>query len=121
MRARQRRTIALTGAAALMLVAAGLVFAIRASISPVRPCAGQCGPPFQLVVTFRTGSSAEAAETAMSNCASKPFVVRIGSAHRRRDSLTATVYTEAMHGHQSDHLLACLHRSPSVFSAGYPD
>lgn len=85
------------------------------------PCEGQCGPPFQLQVSFRTGTSAQAAAAAMSNCAAKPFVVRIGSVGRRQGSPIATVYTEAARGHQSDRLLACLHRSPLVYSAGYPD
>lgn len=88
---------------------AALLSGLAACGQSTEPCAGQCGPPFQLQVTFRSGISAQAAAAAMSNCASKPFVVRIGSVTRAPGSpapLTATVYTEAMRGHQTDRLLA---------------
>jgi hypothetical protein len=57
----------------------------------------------------------------MSNCASKPFVVRLGRIQSSPAALTAMVYTQAMQGHQSDHLLACLRQSPLVLTAGYGD
>jgi hypothetical protein len=100
---------------------ASLVFGLAACGQSTGACAGQCEPPYQLQVTFRTGTSAQAAAGAMSNCASKPFVVRLGRLQSSPASLTAMVYTEAMHGHQSDHLLACLRQSPSVLSVGYGD
>jgi hypothetical protein len=98
---------------------AALVSGLAACGQSTGACAGQCAPPFQLQVTFRSGTSAQAAAAAMNNCASKPFVVRIGRLQNSTASLNAMVYTEAMHGHQNDHLLACLRRSPSVIQAGY--
>ncbi|HEV2370830.1 MAG TPA: hypothetical protein VGS19_01560 [Streptosporangiaceae bacterium] len=101
-------------------ILAALVSGVAACGQP-RPCAGQCGPPFQLRVGFHTGISARAAASVMGRCASKPFVVSVGQVVRTQGLLVATVYTESMRGQQSDRLVACLRRSPSVIGAGYPD
>lgn len=90
-------------------------------------CAGQCGPPYQLLVIFRPDTSRQVATTDMNRCAWKPFVVRVGRAYRfhgpkaAESPLRATVYTKSTVSHQNDRLLACLRRSSSVISAGYPD
>ncbi|MGH3158243.1 MAG: hypothetical protein ACRDNF_16935 [Streptosporangiaceae bacterium] len=100
-----------------------------AACGTTEACAGQCGPPFQAQVIFRPGTSTRMAAAVMSNCAWKPFVIRFGDVSpfggpksaEPPGSVAATVYTKSLFSRQSDRLLACLHRSPSVISAGYPD
>jgi hypothetical protein len=93
-------------------------------------CGGQCGPPFRLQVIFRPGTSTQTAGAAVTRCAWEPFVIRVGRVYRihgfptgePRGSLVATVYTRSISASQrNDRLLACLRRSHSVISAGYPD
>ncbi len=91
-------------------------------------CAGQCGPPYQLQVVFRTGTTRAAAVAVLQGCSSDPLVARIGNVRRFHGpgeppgSLTATIYTRSMPiGAQHVHLLACLHSSPSVTQASWPD
>jgi hypothetical protein len=92
---RLRGLIAAVPAIGVMVAPLLAVAACSASL----PCAGQCGPPFQLQVTFRAGTS------------------RPGPAFLR-----AVVYTRSMTRQKANQqLLACLHRSASVRSAGYPD
>jgi hypothetical protein len=113
---------------AIGVVVAPLLLAV-AACSASLPCAGQCGPPFQLQVTFRAGTSRPAAAAAMNECAGSSLVERIGrpSAVRRPGRgwpalLRAVVYTRSMTRQKANQqLLACLHRSASVRSAGYPD
>lgn len=124
----KRRTWAPAAAGGLLVaVLIGSVLALASS--PRRQaCAGQCGPPFQLQVNFRPGTTTRAATAALSGCAANPLVVRIGRVDHSRGpagpprSLTATIYTSSMRATtRNDHLLRCLRRSPSVISAGYPD
>jgi len=101
-----------------------------ASCGSNQACGGQCGPPFQLQVIFRPGTTTAAAAAAMDGCAADPLVMRIGRVYRFHGpadaeppgSLTATVYTRVMGaGRREVHLLTCLRQSPSVISADYPD
>ena len=113
---------------AIGIIVAPLLLGV-AACSASLPCGGQCGPPFQLQVTFRYGTSRHAAAVAVNNCAGSSLVVRIGrpSAVRLPGSdlpsfLRAVVYTRSMTGRKANQqLFACLHRSASVRSAGYPD
>jgi hypothetical protein len=98
-------------------------------------CGGQCGPPFQLQVVFRPGTSSQAAAAAMTHCAANSQVVRIGRVHNFHGppdaeppgSLTATVYTRLLwprtrtSRQQQDRLFACLRQSPAVTSASFLD
>lgn len=112
-----------TVAAAVLLLAA-----VISAAGCGQACAGQCGPPYQLQVVFRAGTPREAAAAVLRRCASDPLVARIGNVRWFRGpgespgSLTATVYTRSMPiGTQHVPLLECLHRSPSVTQASWPD
>ena len=120
-------TAVVAGLAPVLLAATGC--------SGTPACGGQCGPPFQLQVVFRPGTSPQAAASAMTHCAANPQVVRIGRVKKFHGppavetpgSLTATVCTQILWPHtrtgrqQQDRLLACLRQSPTVTSAGFPD
>lgn len=124
----RRRTWAPAALVGLLVAALlGGVIAL-ASFTRSQACGGQCGPPFQLQVVFRAGTTTRAAMAAMTDCAGNPLVVRIGRVYHSRGpggrpgSLTATVYTRSMRATtRNDHLLRCLRRSPAVTSAAYPD
>ena len=88
-------------------------------------CRGQCGPPFQLNVVFRAGTSKQAAIMAMRECQPDPLVVSIGQPQRRAGTpgrWTAVIYTTKLPT-EAAHLplLTCLHRSPAVMTAAWPD
>jgi len=93
----------------------------------VRSCAGQCGPPFQLQVVFRHGTSKPAAVAAMRPCRADPLVISIGQPYRASGPATpgqwaAIIYTKKMLlGPGPVPLLTCLHRSPAVMTASWPD
>jgi hypothetical protein len=124
----------------LTAVAAALALAtplLAVTSCGAQTCAGQCGPPFQLQVVFRPGTSTPAAVAAMDRCADNPQVVRIGHRLSRfqgspnpmepAGSRTATIYTRLLltytrsQQRQQQRLLACLHQSPLVGSEGFPD
>jgi hypothetical protein len=91
-----------------------------------KSCAGQCGPPFQLQVVFRQGTSRQAAIAAMRKCQADPLVVRIGRPYRSGSGTSgqwaAVIYTKKMlFGPAHIPLLTCLHRSPAVVQASWPD
>jgi hypothetical protein len=91
-----------------------------------RSCAGQCGPPFQLQVVFRHGTSKQAAIAAMRKCQPDPLAIRIGQPYRPRSGTsgqwTAIIYAKKMQfGPAHIPLLTCLHRSPAVMQASWPD
>jgi len=109
------------------IVAAPLLVGATGCSTP-RICAGQCGPPFQLQVTFHTVIGKQAASAIMRNCANS-IVERIGPVRTVRypgDSppvwLAATIYTTSMARRaENDALITCLRRSHAVIGAGYPD
>jgi hypothetical protein len=116
----------LTAVMSAVAVSAALLGA--AGCAQQRPCAGQCGPPFQLQVIFRAGTSPRAATAALNRCAGNPLVVRVGRVESRPSAgaaarlRQATVYTHAITRRTASHqLVTCLLRSPAVLSAGYPD
>jgi hypothetical protein len=91
-----------------------------------RPCAGQCGPPFQLQVAFRHGTSKPAAVAAMRKCQANPLVISIGQPYRAGPGApgqwTALIYTKKLpSGPGPIPLLTCLHHSPAVTGATWPD
>ena len=100
---------------------------LAASGCSVKSCAGQCGPPFQLQVVFRDGTAKQAAIAAMRNCQDNPLVIRIGQPYRSHSpgtpgQWTAIIYTKKMlFGPKPVPLLTCLHHSPTVTSASWPD
>jgi hypothetical protein len=99
---------------------------LAASGCSTRSCAGQCGPPFQLQVDFRQGTSKQAAIAAMRKCQANPLVIRIGQPYRPRSATrgqwTAVIYTKKIPLAASHiPLLTCLHHSPAVMHASWPD
>jgi hypothetical protein len=100
---------------------------LTASGCSVKSCAGQCGPPFQLQVVFRDGTSKPAAAAAMRKCQADPLVIRIGQPYRSHSPGTpgqwaAIIYTKKMLvGPAPVPLLTCLRHSPTVTSASWPD
>jgi hypothetical protein len=99
---------------------------LAASGCSTKSCAGQCGPPFQLQVVFRQGTSKQTAIAAMRKCQANPLVVRIGQPYRSGSGMSgqwaAVIYTKKMlFGPAHIPLLTCLHRSPAVMQASWPD
>ena len=122
------RAGALARMAITTLLAPVLLLTAAACGTSVQACAGQCRPPFQLQVIFRPGTAKQTAAAAMRKCQADPLVIRIGQPHRRPDSpaapgqWTAIIYTRKMlFGPKPVPLLTCLHHSPAVTSASWPD
>jgi hypothetical protein len=120
-RARALASMAITAMLAPVLLLSA------AACGTVQACGGQCGPPFQLQVTFRPGISKQAAATAMRKCQAAPLVIRIGQPYRSHSPGTpsqwaAIIYTTKLPiGAQHIPLLTCLRRSAAITSAGWPD
>ena len=113
----------LTVAAAAVILAPLL---LTASGCSTQSCAGQCGPPFQLQVVFRHGTSQQAAIAAMRRCQADPLVIRIGRPRQPRPGApgqpTAVIFTKKMEfGPANTPLLTCLRGSPAITSASWPD
>jgi hypothetical protein len=111
---------------ALTAVLAPLLLTATACGTAKRACAGQCSSPFQLQVTFRPGTTEQAALAAMNKCRANPLVVRIGQPHpiwsATSGQWAAVIYTKSMPiGARHIPLLTCLHHSPAVLTAGWPD
>jgi hypothetical protein len=121
------RAGALASMAVATMLAPVLLTATACGGSSQGGCGGQCGPPFQLQVTFRPGTAKQAAGAAMRKCHADPLVIRIGQPYRSRSpgtpgQWTAIIYTKKMlFGPASVPLLNCLHRSSTVTSASWPD
>ena len=111
------------GALASMAIITTLAAVTACGSSTPGACAGQCRPPFQLQVTFRPGTSQQAAAAAMRNCRHQPLVIRIGQpSYSTPGQQTATIYTSKLPtGATHIPLLTCLRHSPVVLSAGWPD
>jgi hypothetical protein len=114
----------------LASITAAMVLApvlLTASGCSVKSCAGQCGPPFQLQVDFRDGTSKPAAAAAMHKCRADPLVIRIGQPYRSHspgtpDQWTAIIYTKKMPVSAAPvPLLTCLRHSPTVTMASWGD
>jgi hypothetical protein len=106
---------------------------LRAALRPqfVQPPSlrGQCGPPFQLQVIFRPGTSLPAAAARMKACAWKPFVTAVGPVRDFHGPALAEppwsrivmIYTQSMTSSRNLRLLNCPRRWRQVSSASYPD
>jgi hypothetical protein len=111
--------------AALAAVLAPLLLAATSCTVESPACAGQCGPPFQLDVTFRHGTSRHAGLAAMQGCQANPLVIKISMPRPpRHDTLeqwNAIIYTRSMAGGATERrLLRCLHESRWVLYAAWP-
>jgi hypothetical protein len=122
----RRQQAVITGG---LLTAIMLVSSFALSSCSHQACGGQCGPPFQLQVIFRPGTTLQAAGTHMKACAWKPFVTGVGRVHdfhgpalaEPPGSLTATIYTQSITSSRNFRLMNCLRRWRQVSSASYPD
>ena len=86
------------------------------------PCAGQCAPPYHLVVIFKSGTSLVTARKVLTSCAAhNPVVIRVGALRHLGDGVNeATVYTRAFGSTaRTSGLLRCL-RSSGVARPGWP-
>lgn len=121
------RAGALASMAITTVLAPVLLLTTAACGTSVQACGGQCGPPFQLQVTFRQGTAKQAAAAAMRECHADPLIIRIGQPYRSHSpgtpgQWTAIIYTKKMlFGPRPVPLLTCLHHSPAVTSASWPD
>ncbi len=118
------RTLAAT--APVVAVLAPVLLAATGCGTYQQLCGGQCGPPFQLQVTFRQGTSRQAAARAMRKCQNMPLVIRTGQPYRSHDldttgQWTAIIYTKKMLFNGPVPLLTCLHHSPVITTASWPD
>lgn len=103
-----------------MVAAAALLGAVSACSS--RSCAGQCGPPYGLAVTFQTGTSVDAATSALDKCAKYPEVVYVGPPRMNSGVLSAGISTHDFGASsKTQPLLTCLKQSPAVESVGWPN
>ncbi len=114
----------LVSAAAITLLTAAALATSACSAGP-QFCRGQCGPPFQLHVAFRAGTSKQAAITAIRKCQPDPLITSIGQPQRLPETpgrWTAIIYTTKLPTETAHTpLLTCLHRSPAVMTAAWPD
>ena len=103
----RRRLPGWTVPAIVLLLVPGLLGTAGCS---TESCGGQCGPPFQLQVIFRSGTPNVAAIAAMYKCREES-VVGIGRVRRFTGlgepggRLTATVFSRSMQGSWLRHLL----------------
>lgn len=86
-----------------------------------RSCAGQCGPPYGLAVTFKAGATVGTATSALEACAKDPEVVYVGPPRMNSGVLSAGISTHDYGGPKTQPLLTCLRQSPAVASVGWPN
>jgi hypothetical protein len=93
--------------------------------SPAAPtaCAGQCAPPFELDVYFRSGTPDATAQAILSACAARdPVVIRIGAVDDMQGGQSsAVVYTRDFASAKTNKLVKCLESSSRVAMAAWPD
>lgn len=121
-------------AALRSLVVCALVLPAVVSISgcsssaPV-PCAGQCRPPYELMVDFRPGTTQAAAQQLLTSCTdNNPVVIRVGPLRDIGGGVSrAFIYTQVFGVGGGDPsgrttgLLACLRHSSLKVMAAWPD
>jgi len=84
-------------------------------------CAGQCGPPYELDVSFRTATTISEARAALAHCSHEPGVVRVGSVKHFGSGLEAFVYTTDIgRTAKTAAVLDCLKLQPQISEAVYP-
>ena len=109
------------GCLALAVVAiAGVSGCSRAPVA----CAGQCAPPYELMVDFRAGISPAEATMVLKTCAgNNPVVVRIGALqHLPAGFSRVLIYTHVFGStSQTEGLLSCLRTSGATQEVGWPD
>jgi hypothetical protein len=89
---------------------------------PTRVCAGQCGPPYELLVEFHAGATSAQVVGVARDCATQPGVIRFGKPQHDAGGWHLTVYTtEISRSATTQPLLDCLHRHPAVGHAAWPD
>jgi len=112
------------GIAVLFLLPLVLPAVVASCSSHPTVCAGPCGPPYEMSVTFHTGTSLATERAAVSACTSGNAVVLsvdYGTHGLGPDHLgAAMVETTELRTAKTKALLNCLKRSPSVMSAGWP-
>jgi len=102
-----------------LLPAVALSGVVSCAASPPTICAGQCAPPYELVVRFAAGTSHATAQEVLTSCArSNPVVIRVGRLHNFEGQSAAFIYTKVF-GNLASRLLKCL-RSSGVATAGWP-
>ncbi len=86
-------------------------------------CAGQCAPPYELQVLFRTGTTHATAQKVLTSCAGhNPVVISVGTLRELGDAGSAAIIYTHVFGDtaQTSGLLKCL-RSSGVATAAWPD
>jgi hypothetical protein len=99
---------------------AGVSSCARAPVA----CAGQCAPPYELMVDFRADIPPAEATMVLKSCAdNNPVVVRIGVLqHLSAGFSRALIYTHVFgQTKQTDGLLSCLRASGATQEVGWPD
>jgi hypothetical protein len=87
-------------------------------------CAGQCGPPYELWVDFRPGTTHAAAQKLLTSCTDhNPVVIRVGPPRDVGGGLTrATIYTQVFGDTpRTAGLFTCLRHSSLTLTASFPD
>jgi len=87
-------------------------------------CAGQCGPPYELQVDFKPGTTHAAARNLLVSCTDRdPVVIRVGAPRDVGKGFSrAMIYTQVIgNTPQTAGLLTCLHHSRLVAQAAWPD
>jgi hypothetical protein len=83
-------------------------------------CAGQCAPPYELLIQFRAGTPGATAQKILRSCAGRdPVVIRIGAL--QEDQSQAFIYTRVFATAETARLTECLRSSFGVIAVGWPD
>ena len=94
--------------------------------STLVPCAGQCGPPYELMVLFQPGTTHAAAQQLLTSCTDhNPVVIRVGPLGVDPAGLSrAFIYTQVFgprNPSRTAGLLTCLRHSSLTYEVGWPD
>jgi hypothetical protein len=90
-------------------------------------CAGQCGPPYELMVLFQPGTTHAAAQQLLTSCTNhNPVVIRVGPLGVDPAGLSrAFIYTQVFGPRNPSRtaagLLTCLRHSSLTYEVGWPD
>jgi hypothetical protein len=110
---------ATAGAAFLAAIAGGLPGLAGCASAPLI-CAGQCVPPFQLSVTFKPGTPAQAVSSELRQCSrGDANVIRVDELPRVDGRFLAVIYTHTLPELGPDRMQKCLYAEPHVLSATF--
>ena len=85
-------------------------------------CGGQCSAPYQMNVVFRAGTTPSEASSVLQGCRRLPTVISISPPQGNATGYHSTIETRTFGGaSESKQLESCLHGSPSVLLAVFPD